>query len=159
MSLIKYVSAIDTAFNIIQPLLIIFAAIWGYYRFFREGKNKQRIEFFIDLNDLGVFNNDRVIEIDCIVENKGFIEHKFKEIIVRIRGIKEGTELLEMEDKNDRTYKPRLLFPEKIHSAKIALTKDDQYFVRPSVKQHFSIVLKIPKDIILILVHSKFILV
>jgi len=131
--------------------LLILAAIFTYFRFFREGTHKQRIEFDIDLRDLGCNNKDRIIEIGVIAENKGNVEHRFKQISLRIRGIKKDSQLQELEN-----YKPRLSFPLKLHTAKLVSEIDEYYFVRPKVKQRFPMTVRIPVEISHLLVQAEF---
>ena len=131
--------------------LFILAAIFTYFRFFREGTHKQRIEFNIDFRDLGCNNNDRIIEIGVIVENKGNIEQRFQQISLRIRGINKNSQLQEIEG-----HDSRLAFPLGLHTIKLISKKDKYYFVRPKVKQRFPITVRIPVEISHLLVHAKF---
>ncbi len=137
--------------EIIKLTLFIIAALFTYYKFFREGTHKQRIEFDIDLRDLGCNNKDRIIEIGVIAENKGNVEHRFKQISLRILGIKKKSQLQELEN-----YEPRLAFPLKLHTVKLINEIDKYYFVRPKVKQRFPITVRISIEISHLLVQTEF---
>jgi len=111
-----------------------------YWKFFHEGAHKQRIEFDIDLIDLGLVGESRMIEIGNIVENKGFVEQRFDSIFVKVRGITKGTKLSQTEG-----YEPRIAF-DKFHSKTNLVTEKMKYFfVRASVKQRFPLVLSVEK--------------
>ena len=87
------IQPIDVTINILQLIVVLSAAIWGYFKFFREGKHRERIEFDIDLIDLGLINDYRVVEIGCCTENKGYVEQIFNQISLKVRGIREDAEL------------------------------------------------------------------
>lgn len=137
--------------SIINTCLIIVAAIFTYFRYFREGTHKQRIEFDIDYTDLGTRYNERIIEVGILAENKGNVEHRFKQISLNVRGIKNDQPLKEFE-----RYKPRLKFPEDLHNIKIISEDVGYYFIRPKVKQRFPVVLKISSDISHLLLKADF---
>jgi hypothetical protein len=134
--------------EIIKMGLLILAAFFTYYKFFREGAHKQRIEFDIDCVDLGIRNSERIIEIGVLAENKGNIEHRFDGIRVGLRGIDENSTLEEMKNNN-----PRLFFPidllERLNSKRASLISKEvpYYFVRPKVKQRFPLVVRIPANV------------
>ena len=100
--------------------------------------------------DMGELGGERVIEVGCVVENKGNVEQRFDDIRVSIRGIVEAP-LKELEG-----YEPRLEFPLKLADASLVANKLKYYFVRPKVKQKFPLVVKIPSGNIVILVRATF---
>lgn len=135
-------TTIQIIFDVIKIALVVIAAIFTYYKFFREGTHRQRIEFDIDFQNLGVKKLDRIIEIGALVENKGNVEQKFNSMRLRIRGINSESELTELKD-----HKPRLAFPLGANTMREMIPKKYNYFfVRPGVKQRFPIAIKIPKD-------------
>ena len=127
--------------SFLNLFLAVAAAIFAYYKFFREGPHRQRIEFDIEFVDFGVQGEFRVVEFAVTASNKGHIEQEFDEIRLTIRGIVEGRKLKEIEG-----HEPRLAFPEKIGPISIIPRKYKYFFVRPGVNQRFPIVMKIPSD-------------
>lgn len=141
-----------TIFEIVKFGLLVLAAFFTYFRFFREGTHRQRIEFDIDLKSLGIRNSDRIIEIGALAENKGNVEQKFESMLLRIRGINKDTTLEELDK-----YKPRLKFPiDSKENWEMIPKKYGYFFVRPGVKQRFPIVMKIPSDWTHILIKISF---
>jgi len=137
--------------EITKFLLLVIASLFTYFKFFREGTHKQRIELDIDFHDLGLKDFDRIIEIGVTAENKGYVEQKFEGIRLRIRGIDNKTKLKELEG-----YEPHLVFPLDLGKISLISVKHQYYFVRPHVKQRFPIVLKIPENWTHILVRATF---
>ncbi len=129
-------------FETTKITLAVIAALFTYYRFFREGAHRQRIEFDIDYHNLGVKKSFRIIEIGALAENKGNVEQRFKSMRLRIRGIDNDTELTELKD-----YEPRLSFPlASKNKWEMIPEKYGYFFVRPGIKQRFPVALKIPAD-------------
>jgi len=135
----------------IKIILAIAAAAFTYFKFFREGEHKQRIQFDIDCKELGVIGSERIIEIGSNAENKGNVEQRFDDVRVVVRGLEEGKPLRELEK-----HEPRLAFPMSLAKASLIPKKWRYFFVRPRVIQRFPLVLKVPKTITHILVRSTF---
>lgn len=127
--------------GLVTFLIALLGAIFTYYKFFREGSHHQRVEFDIELIDLGTNKNSRIIEIGIVAKNKGNIEQKFDDIRLKIRGMKNNQELSEIKN-----HEPRLSFPEKKPNISIIPKKYQYFFVRPNVSQRFPVVLKIPSN-------------
>ena len=138
-------------FEAIKIFLAIGAVAYTYFKFFREGEHKQRIEFDIDCQELGIVGNERIVEIGCNAENKGNVEQRFEDIRVTVRGIEEHEPLNKIKD-----HEPRLSFPSDLSKASLISKKWKYFFVRPHVKQRFPLVICIPSSITHILVRSTF---
>lgn len=127
--------------NIIDIVTLFVAAggaLFGYFKFFREGTHHQRIEFDLELQDLGVVGEERVVEVSCFAVNKGNVEQRFEKIIVKLRGI-EGEPISMLQG-----HEPRLSFPLEIAKASLISENWNYYFVRPKVKQNFPLVVTVP---------------
>ena len=131
----------NTTISTLSFVLAVIGVIFTYYRFFREGSHRQRIEFDIEFEDLGTLGNFRVVEVSVTASNRGHVEQKFDAIRLTVRGIIEGQDLQAIEG-----HEPRLSFPEKIGPISVISGKYKYFFVRPGVTQRFPIVIKIPND-------------
>ena len=128
-------------------------AVLVYYKFFREGTHKQRIEFDIDFLDLGIYGNDRIVEIGVIAENKGNVEQSVDDIRLHLRGLifEKNSHLSEIPG-----YEPRLKFPMDLGKYSIVAQKYRPFFVRPKVRQRFPVVLRIPTNLNVLHVRATF---
>jgi hypothetical protein len=87
-----------------------------------------------------------------IIRNRGDIQHKFKKIVLRVRGIESGRPLSYWE-----CYEPRLSFPAKVlDNVNIIPTGYDYFFVEPGVEQVLTYVTKIPSSIKYVQAHALF---
>jgi hypothetical protein len=141
----------ELAFDTGKILLAVAAAGFTYFKFFREGTHRQRIEFDIDLCDLGYAAGERIVEVGITAENKGNVEQRFRDIRLRIRGILVGAQLSEIKG-----HEPHLAFPEKLHEASLIPERMGYFFVRPKVRQRFPLVVRVPVACSHILVRSTF---
>src|SRR5215213_9429476 len=57
-------------------LSIIVAGWWAYNRFIRQQENHPNLQFVADINLIGKQNNEWLVELIAIVENKGKVQHK-----------------------------------------------------------------------------------
>jgi hypothetical protein len=127
--------------SLLNLLVLLVGAIFTYYRFFREGSHNQRIELDLECIDLGINGKYRIVEVAITAINKGNVEQKFDDIRLKIHGIVNGQEL-----KDIKNHSPRLRFSEEKPSISVIPEKYKYFFVRPSVKQRFPVVLKIPAN-------------
>jgi hypothetical protein len=130
----------DSILSVVNLSVVLLAAVFTYYKFFREGSHQQRIEFDIDCVDLGVSIDSRIVEIGIVATNRGNVEQKFDKILLKVRGILQDQALQEIPN-----HEPRLSFPETISEISVIPEKYNYFFVRPGVTQRFPVVIKVPE--------------
>jgi hypothetical protein len=109
----------------------------------QERKNVPRIEFSIECNVYGPENGDYLTEFLLIIRNRGDILHKFKKIVLRVRGIESGKPLCYWGG-----YEPRLSFPARVlDNVNVIPAGYNYFFVEPGVVQVLTYVTKIPSSI------------
>jgi hypothetical protein len=143
-------NAIELFFSAIQLIVIVIGGILAYFRFWREGVHKPRIEFDLDCKFFGPQNNRRVASFTIHVRNMGNIEHKFIRISLKLRGIKFGGSL------ENRRKDNRLEFPESLLEAELIPKEFGYFFVRPNVKQQIAFTAAIPDDVHFVLARAAF---
>ena len=137
--------------NIGKLILLFIAALWGYYRLWREGILRPRIEFEIECEFLGIENNQVLAQFILKAKNKGLVRYKFRKIELQVRGIRKDQKLEFWEGMNNR-----LNFPESIIKANVIPKEYNFYFVEPNVQQAMNYITKINRDIEYIVVNAKF---
>ena len=95
--------------NSIGLVITVIGIIWAYFRFRRENPLYPRIEFNLDCKFFTPQHNSCLTAITISANNKGNIEHKFSEIRIRIRGIKNNEPLKEFKE-----YPPMVEFPVEV---------------------------------------------
>ena len=125
----------------------------------REGqlREKQRvhtphIEFSIDCSFYGPEEDHYLTEILLIAHNKGLVQHKFTNILLRVRGIESGHPLSYWQGSESR-----LEFPtELLDDVPVIPRGYNYFFVEPGVKQVFTYITRIPSSTKYILAHAEF---
>ena len=111
-----------------------------------------QIEFRIDCNFYGPEQDSYLVEVLMTVHNKGRIKQEFKDLTLRIRGIKENQKLEEWEGRE-----PRLYFPEElVKNVPVVPENVGYFFAEPGESNVFTYVTKIPKSIKYILAYATF---
>ena len=137
MEISKLLSSITQWGKIAFPAI---AGLWVFYKYYREGFHRPRIEFDIKCNVIGSNEDDYLVEFIVIANNKGNIRFTFHELQLRVRGMnKENSFAYWRESK-------RMAFPEKILDENIIPSKYKYYFVEPSTNQAISYITKVPKN-------------
>lgn len=132
----------DVVFGALQFIGVVVGAFWVFTRFRREGPNQPRIEFTIACRFLGPVDGEYVAAFEIYANNKGYVEHRFTEIRLKVLGIKHDEKLSEW-----RTHEPRLYFPTTlVRGVNLVPEELEYYFVRPGVDQSFSFVTRVPAE-------------
>ncbi|MCF2490255.1 hypothetical protein [Dyadobacter sp. CY347] len=143
---------IELLLSILQFAAIIIGAAWTYYRFLREKPTSPRIEFDFDAMVYGPQNLNFMTVFSIRINNKGLIEHRFREIRVRILGLEKDADL-----NISSPHAGRVKFPIKIlPSVNIVPEKFGYYFVRPGISQTFNYFTAVPENMEFIVVRITF---
>lgn len=147
MELADLVNNISHWLKIISPAI---AGIWVFYKYFREGFHRPRIEFDITCNIIDSNQDDYLLELTLLANNKGNIRFTFTELMLRVRGIEQDTAIEFWGDTK------RAEFPVALINENIIPPRFKYYFVEPGVTQPISFTTKIPKNIKYIVAYASF---
>jgi hypothetical protein len=118
----------------------------------KERTHKPQIEFNIDCNFYGPQGKNYILEVLLVANNKGRVRQEFKDLTLRVRGIKDNQELTFWKGRE-----PRLCFPEALIEDKPVIPQGTEYFfAEPGEKHFFTFVTIIPETIKYILIYSTF---
>lgn len=127
---------LDVILGVTQTVVVLVAAIWAYFRLFREGIHKPRIELDVECSFHGPQNDRYVAAFIIHATNRGNVEQIFPEIRLRVRGIESAADLNAWKG-----HEPLLEFAnEEFDTVDIIPKSMEYYFVRPGVHQKFSYV-------------------
>ena len=117
----------------------------------RERKYKSRIELTIECHTYGPQEDSFVAEFIISANNKSLIRHKFKGIVLRVRGIKRGRPLSLWEK-----HEPRLDFHDKLFEANIACRGVGFHVRRARCKARVHVISRIDMNYRFIVAHAEF---
>lgn len=95
-------NVVEISSNIASTVAIIAAGIW----FIRTTQYKRRLQFDLDCRFVRLNNNDEFIiaELQFIVENKGFVEHRLYNLKVSIHTLNSEVDLKEKEESKELIF-------------------------------------------------------
>jgi hypothetical protein len=118
----------------------------------RERTYVPQLEFSINCNFYGPEEDSYLVEVLLTVHNKGRVQQKFRNLILRIRGIRQDQPLTYWEER-----KPRLYFPEELVRNESVIPAGVEYFFAEPGEEHvFTYVTKIPSSVKYILAYATF---
>ena len=140
---------VEISSNIASTVAIIAAGIW----FIRTTQYKRRLQFDLDCRFVRINNNDEFIiaEVQFIVENKGFVEHRLYNLKVSLHTFNSEVDLKEEEESKELIFDRIILDKVEIQSF-----RKRYFFVRPGVRQVITHIVKVPSSISAIRVTSSF---
>lgn len=116
-----------------------------------ERRHEPHIEFTIATNFIGPPHGFYMAEFVIYASNKSLVQHKFREINLRVRGIR--------HDQTPKIWKgrePRLEFPEKLFETELKPEKWNFMFVEPGVTQLFTFITRIEESLSCITARAEF---
>lgn len=117
-----------------------------------ERRHEPHIEFTIDCNFFGPQQGKLIAEFIISANNKSLVRHQFKNIFLRVRGIKKDAPLELLEKYPNRLQFDELIFKEP----DIKPGNWDFIFVEPGVIQQISFITRIDEDYRFLLAHAEF---
>jgi hypothetical protein len=141
----------DIAVTAVQLTALVLAAGWGYYRLWREGILRPRLEFSIDCEFLGPENGEYITQFILRARNKGLVRYQFSQIVLSVRGISTDGGVHFWDG-----MEPRIEFPLSILKADVIPDNYNFFFVEPGVEQPITYITKVSENIGYVLVKAEF---
>ena len=120
---------------------------WAFYTFGLRKERYPHIETSAEINVIGRHGGWRIVEIVCILNNKGSARHTMKQIDFDIYGIEAGDDLIERGDGQAH-------FPHLIKRGTIGAGYG--FFIEPSVVAKYSYVAHVPLNAEFLILHCWF---
>lgn len=142
----------DVIIESCKVIAIVIGGLWVYFRFRREDTHSPKVSFDIEANFFPTDGQDGLAEFLMVITNKGLVNHRFKKIKLRVRGIARNDPIKPWRETH------RVEFPRKlIDDADVLYTdKYGSIFVEAGVSQKLTFVARIPADIRFVLARAEF---
>ena len=139
---------VEVSSNLASTTAIIAAGIW----FIRTTQYKRRLQFDLDCRFVRINNDEFIIaELQFIVENKGFVEHRLYNLKASAHTFNSEVDLKEEEESKELIFDRIILDKVEIKSF-----RHRYFFVRPGVRQVITHIIKVPSSASAIRVTSSF---
>ncbi|HEX8677916.1 MAG TPA: hypothetical protein VF700_11880, partial [Segetibacter sp.] len=128
---------------------------WAFWRFLLHRERYAKIEFNLDLNVLGVYDNTILVEAIAIVENKGLVRHWINDFKFNLHYLPEGGSLKEGDDRINKQVLFERIFGEKEKRYWIPPTWI-RTFIDSGITQHYTYVTHVPRNAAFVLLYAEF---
>ena len=128
--------------KLLTTLAAIAAAVWAFQKWRARDELFPRVFFEVSINFVGKQDDDVVCELIAIVENKGIVPLKLRNMNFLVRGIL-ASDRLEMGGEEIRY---QLNFEHKILQGSFIPADWNYTFIYPGVRTEYNFVAMIPKE-------------
>jgi hypothetical protein len=138
--------------NIIATLAILAGGTWALFKFVIYRERYPKVQFDLDLRVLGKVDNQIIVEVVALVENKGMVRHwlndfKFDLLVLpKDKMPMEGDQRVNFQVLFDKVIKQRYWIPPDWKTT----------FIDPGVHQEYTYVTHIPENSALAMIYATF---
>jgi hypothetical protein len=126
--------------------------IWTIFSVWKRGEFSPRIEFKVDVNFVGIHDDQWLVELVALVDNKGMVRHEIKSFTFTVQAMMRDDKV----QQGDCSINCQTLIPHKIGGGSW-LPKDwCSTFIEPGINTRYSHVASVPVDTEFVLIHGKF---
>ena len=128
---------------------LVAGGFWAYLRFIKQRDDYAFIDFTVDMNFVGKQGEWWIVELIANLENKGKVQHKFRDLSFDLEAMFQG-DSLETSDK----FGGQAYFPHPILRG--PWVPSAEYFIEPGVRSKYSFVARVPSGISYLMLHGRF---
>ena len=145
----NYAQAVQSIGTVVA---VIIGGIWAYFRFIRQREHSQRIEFLVDIEFVGLQDDQWLIEALAFIENKGLVNQIIKDLSFTLRyvdsddRISDGDKEINFQANISRELKKGVWVPESWEAT----------FIEPGLKTRYGYVASVPSEASFVLIHGRF---
>jgi hypothetical protein len=137
--------------SLITILALITAGAWTLYRFGISRERFPKLQFELQMNQLGIIRDKHIIELVAIIRNKGLARQYIRHFRFSILTFDEAMEF----DLSDPSIEKRLKFKEVDSNLRWA-SSEYPAFVDGGITQQFTYVTAIDLNVKFLMIYSKF---
>ena len=154
-------SILSAIANTLQALALVVVGGWVLYKIQTERTHYPHMEFSINCNFYGPHGNNYVAEYLISINNRGFVQQGFKEILLGVHGIDENEPEVSLWKNNQpgygKSYDDRLFCPTQlIKNQNVIPERYELYLVEPNCEETIRYVTIIPSNVKYILAHAEY---
>lgn len=138
--------------HLATTLALVIGGVWALRKSLETREGHPKIEFGVDLLELGDQQGHTLLELSATVLNKGLVRHKIKDFkfdlyYLRAESNVEVSEALNGQVRFERALKDRVWLP---------LQDNDYTFVDPGIVQKYVYLASVPSEAAFVLLKSRF---
>jgi hypothetical protein len=143
---------IDIVSKIISFGVLLVGIIWGVIKFLRRDEHFPHIYFEVSANFVGEQDNQNLFEVLALLENKGVVPIKIKELKFKVRGLFQRDQI----EKGDASIRGQIRMPHVLIEGSWIPEGWDYTFIYPGVNAEYNYIAAIPLDVSFVRVEGSF---
>lgn len=136
---------------IVAALAVLAGGAAAIYRFVLQRERFPHIQSSADIVFIGQQGGFWVVELVCLLTNKGLARHRMRNFTFDLSAIYEDDEMREAAE-----FGGQLLFPHRIKLGSFRPDYINEFFVDPSVQAKYSFVARVPVQARFLILHCSF---
>jgi hypothetical protein len=137
--------------SIITAISIVVAGIWAYRRFIVQQEKYPNINFTADINLIGKQNDEWLVELIALIENKGKAQHKMMNLNFDLNVIYDNENLI-TSDK----WGGQVDFKHQVAKGSFLPGNMTLFFIDPGTTAKYSYISKLPQQTSYAILHCTF---
>jgi hypothetical protein len=138
--------------DIATILALVIGSLWTYRLFIRRREDVPHIEFTVDVNFVGMQDDQWLVEVLALLENKGQVKHSISDFTFDLRCLSAGEALRH----GGEVINYQLEIPQKIKEGSWMPRGWDYTFIEPGIRTRYSFITSVPVSASFVLVHGRF---
>lgn len=130
----------------------LFGAWWAVEKLRRRDEHFPRVNFEVGANFIGEQDGKVLAEVVAVIENKGIVPFKMKNLTFTLRGLSDRDAVLPRQD----SERSEINFPHKLASGSLVPSDWPFSFVYPGVRTEYNFVTTVPPEMAFIRVQGRF---
>jgi hypothetical protein len=130
----------------------VIVGAWVLWKFIIRREAHPKIQFILELNNVGSVDDKLLVEVVAIVENKGLVRHRLDNFQFDLRYLLQDEKIVEGEEKINF----QIAFDHTLPTRSWIPRKWEYTFVDPGVMQRYSYLAWLPADAAFALIYAHF---
>lgn len=143
---------IDIVSKIVSFAVLLAGVWWGIVKFLRRDEHFAHIFFAVSANFVGIQDSQILFEVLALLENKGVVPIKIKDLSFKIRGLFEHDPI----EEGDATIRGQTKIPHMLLEGSWVPEEWNYTFIYPGVKSEYNYIAAVPLDVSFIRVEGSF---
>lgn len=137
--------------GVVTSVSIIIAGWWAYRRFVVQQEKYPNINFTADINLIGKQEDEWLVELIALIDNKGKAQHKMEDFRFDLNAILKDERLT-----LSKKWGGQVDFTHQIAEGSFLPSNMTFFFIDPGTSAKYSYITKLPKDTAFIILHCTF---
>jgi hypothetical protein len=143
---------IDIVSKIVSFAVLLVGVWWGIVKFLRRDEHFPHIFFEVSANFVGIQDNQILFEVLALLENKGVVPIKIKDLSFKVRRLFEHDQI----EEGDASIRGQIRIPHLLIEGSWVPKHWNYTFIYPGVKTEYNYITAIPLNVSFIRVEGSF---